>query len=50
MVVDTSALIAIAYGEPDHGRLEQAIEADSTRLISAASALEECYPENPPVR
>lgn len=40
MVVDTSALIAIAYAEPDHGLLEQAIEADSTRLISAASALE----------
>lgn len=40
VVVDTSALIAIVYAEPDHVPLEQAIEADSTRLISAASAVE----------
>jgi uncharacterized protein with PIN domain len=33
MIVDTSALIAIAWDEP-------AIEADSVRLISAASVLE----------
>ncbi len=40
MVVDTSALIAIVYAEPDHRRLEQAIEQAGTRLISVASALE----------
>ena len=40
MVVDTSALIAILYAEPDHERLEDAIGHDSNRLISAASAIE----------
>ncbi len=40
MVVDTSALIAIVYAEPDHRRLEQAIEQAGTRLLSVASALE----------
>lgn len=40
MVVDTSALIAIVYAEPDHRRLEQAIEQAGTRLVSVASALE----------
>ncbi len=40
MVVDTSALIAIIYSEPGHERLEQAIEQESARLLSAASAIE----------
>lgn len=40
MVVDTSALIAIVYRESDHRRLEQAIGQASTRLVSAASAIE----------
>ncbi len=40
MVVDTSALIAIVYAEPDHRRPERAIEQAGTRLISVASALE----------
>ena len=40
MVVDTSALIAIVYGEPGHERFEQAIGQDNIRLISAASAIE----------
>jgi ribonuclease VapC len=40
MVVDTSALVAIVYTEPDHRELEQAIAADDTRLISAASVIE----------
>jgi ribonuclease VapC len=40
MIVDTSALIAIAWDEPERTRFEDAIEADSVRLISAASVLE----------
>jgi ribonuclease VapC len=40
MIVDTSALIAIAWNEPERARLEDAIEADPVRLISAASVLE----------
>jgi ribonuclease VapC len=40
MIVDTSALIAIAWDEPERARFEDAIEADSVRLISAASVLE----------
>ena len=40
MVVDTSALLAVVYRESDHELLEQAIGQESTRLLSAASALE----------
>jgi ribonuclease VapC len=40
MIVDTSAMIAIARDEPERARLEDAIEADPTRLVSAASVLE----------
>jgi ribonuclease VapC len=40
MIVDTSALIAIAWNEPERARFEDAIEADPVRLISAASVLE----------
>lgn len=40
MVVDTSALIAIAWREPEHVDFTGAIEDDPTRLISAANVLE----------
>jgi|GEM_PF-4564356 ribonuclease VapC len=40
MVVDTSALIAILSDEPEAPGLEAAIEADSVRLLSAASLVE----------
>ena len=40
MVIDTSALIALLGMEPEAARLAAAIEADGTRLISAASILE----------
>ncbi len=40
MVVDTSALVAIALIEPEADRFLDAIEAAATRLISAASVLE----------
>ena len=40
MVIDTSALIALLGMEPEAARLAAAIEADDTRLISAASILE----------
>ena len=40
MVIDTSVVIAILFGEDDAEGLAAAIEADPTRLISAASMLE----------
>ena len=40
MVIDTSALVAIVFGEPAAGNLAAAIEADPTRLMSAASFVE----------
>ncbi len=40
MVVDTSALIAIVYSEAGYERLEQAIELENTRYISAAFVIE----------
>jgi len=40
MVVDTSALLAIALDEPERRAFLDAIERDPTRLISAASVLE----------
>ena len=40
MVIDTSAIIAILFGEPEAERFAEAIEQDPTRLMSAASVLE----------
>jgi ribonuclease VapC len=40
MVLDTSALIAILFNEPEAPGIEAAIEGDATRLLSAASLLE----------
>jgi ribonuclease VapC len=40
MVVDTSAIVAILFGEAEAGRFAEMIEADPMRLISAASVLE----------
>lgn len=40
MVIDTSALVAIALNEPDASLFEHCIVADSVRLISAATLLE----------
>jgi ribonuclease VapC len=40
MVVDTSALIAIAWDEPEREFLQNAIEREPVRLISAASVIE----------
>ena len=40
MVIDTSAIAAILFGEHDAERFTAAIEADPTRFISAASVLE----------
>lgn len=40
MVIDTSALVAIALNEPKAELFEQCIVADSMRLISAATLLE----------
>lgn len=40
MVIDSSALIAILFDEADRRFLEDAIEADPVRLISAVTKLE----------
>lgn len=40
MVIDTSAVMAILLQEPVADRLVSAMEADRTRLISAASVIE----------
>ncbi|MEA2870487.1 MAG: ribonuclease VapC [Hyphomicrobiales bacterium] len=40
MVIDSSALIAILFDEFDRPRIEQAIEADPVRLLSAMTKLE----------
>jgi ribonuclease VapC len=40
MVIDTSALIAIAPGEPSRERLLDALETSADRLLSSVSLLE----------
>ena len=40
MVLDTSAVLAILFDEPDAPRIEAAIEDDPVRLMAAPSALE----------
>ena len=40
MVLDTSALLAVLFNEPDAERFRLAIEQDETRLVSAATLLE----------
>ena len=40
MVIDTSALVAILLNEPEAAAFAAAMEADSTRLLSAVSFLE----------
>ena len=40
MVIDTSAILAILFGEPEAATFAEAIEQDAVRLISAASVLE----------
>ncbi len=40
MVIDTSALLAILFGEPEQRSFAEKIEADSVRLMSAGSYLE----------
>lgn len=40
MVIDSSALIAILFGEPDRERFKRAIDAAELRLVSAMTKLE----------
>ncbi len=40
MVIDTSAIMAILTREPAADRLAAAVEADATRLVSAATVVE----------
>jgi ribonuclease VapC len=40
MVIDTSAIVAILFGEPEARRFAHAIDQDSLRLMSAVSVLE----------
>jgi len=40
MVLDTSALLAILFGEPDRDQFIQALERSEPKLLSAVNALE----------
>lgn len=40
MVIDTSAIVAILFAEPDHRRYDEAIESARTRLLSAVTRVE----------
>ena len=40
MVVDTSALLAVLFGEPEANRISRAIASDPRRLATAFSVLE----------
>ena len=40
MIVDTSALLAILFREPDHADFVTALAGDSVRMISAVSVFE----------
>ena len=40
MVIDTSALLAILFSEPEAASFAAAVEADPTRLMSSVSAFE----------
>ena len=40
MVIDTSVIVAILLGEPEAEAFAAAIDADQSRLLSAANALE----------
>lgn len=40
MVIDTSAILALLFNEPDADDIEVAIDADPTRLMSTASSVE----------
>lgn len=40
MVIDTSAIVAILFGEPEARRFARAIDRDTLRLMSAVSVLE----------
>jgi ribonuclease VapC len=40
MVIDTSAILAILFDEPERRRFNEQIDADGIRLISAATFLE----------
>lgn len=40
MVIDTSALVAVLFDEPERGAFTRAIAADPRRLVSAATVVE----------
>jgi ribonuclease VapC len=40
MVIDTSAIVAILFGEPEAAAFAESIEQDPVRLMSAAAVLE----------
>jgi ribonuclease VapC len=43
MVLDTSAIVAILLDEPERTAFDRRIEADPTRLVSAASRVEATF-------
>ncbi len=40
MVIDTSAIVAVLFDEPDHRRYDEAIERANVRLVSAVTRVE----------
>jgi len=40
MVIDTSALLAMLFGEPECGAIARAVDADPIRMVSAVSVFE----------
>ena len=43
MVIDTSAIAAILFDEPERARFDRLIEADPVRLVSAVSRVEATF-------
>ena len=43
MVIDTSAIVAILFDEPDQRRYGEAIEAATVRLVSAVTRVEVAF-------
>jgi ribonuclease VapC len=43
MVIDTSAIVAVLFDEPDHRLYDEAIERADVRLVSAVTRVELCF-------
>ena len=43
MVIDTSAIVAVLFDEPDRAQLDRLIRDDPTRLVSAVTRVEATF-------